>query len=197
MSVDYIINIRSNSYLVQWLITQLNSVFSLKQLGELDYFLGLEVRKQASGSLLLTQTKYLKDLLSKPNMLEANAISTPMISNSKLTKTRIEYVSNASFYRSIVRALQYATITRLEINFVVNKVFQFMAAPQESHWAVVKRILWYLKGTLHYGLIMHPLIPNQPFSLTAYYDAYWIADLDDRRSTSGATIFFGANLVSW
>nr|KYP70937.1 Copia protein [Cajanus cajan] len=92
-------------------------------------------------------------------MLEANAISSPMVSSCKLSKHGSDTLADSTFYRSVVGALQYATITRPELSFAVNKVCQFMAHPLESHWNAVKRIL--------------------------------------RRSTSGAAIFLGPNLISW
>lgn len=70
-----------------------------------------------------------------------------------------------------------------------------MAAPLESHWLAVKHILRYLKGTVRHGLLLSPAPPNQPLSLQALCDADWVSDPDDRRSTSGASIFLGPNLI--
>jgi len=163
--VDDIIVTSSSSDLVLQLVKKLNSAFSLKHLGDLDYFLGIEVKKQSDGTLLLTQSKYLRDLLSKTNMLESNPVSTPMQSKLKLTKTGPDYMSDTFQFRSVVGALQYDTITRPEISYVVNKVCQFMAHPLESHWQAVKHILHYLKGTLDYGLCFQPASIHHPLSV--------------------------------
>ena len=104
------------------LVTKLNTEFSLKDLGNLDYFLGIEVRPQPNGALILTQSKYIRDLLGKTKMDEANPISSPMVGGCKLTKSGYEPFPDPTLYRSIVGALQYATITRPEISFFVNKV---------------------------------------------------------------------------
>lgn len=109
----------------------------------------------------------------------------------------INYLQDPTMYRSIVGALQYATLTRPEISFSVNKVCQFLSQPLEEHWAAVKRILRYLKGTAHHGLLLQKGFKHQPMPLKAYCDADWASDPDDRRSTSGFGIFFGPNLVSW
>jgi hypothetical protein len=69
--------------------------------------------------------------------------------------------------------------------------------PLESHWVAVKRILRYLKGTLHLGLKIIPTNIHHPLSLKAFCDADWASDPDDRRSTSGAALYFGPNLISW
>ena len=71
-----------------------------------------------------------------------------------------------------------------------------MANPLDSHWVVVKRILRYLKGTLFHGLFLQPASISKPMAPYAFCDADWALDIDDRRSTSGATIFLGSNLIS-
>jgi len=88
----------------------------------------------------MTQSKYIRDLLLKTHMAEAHSISSPMVFNCKLSRYGVDVFHDPTLYRSVVGALQYATLNRLEISFAVNKVCQFMAAPLDSHWAVVKRI---------------------------------------------------------
>jgi histone deacetylase 1/2 len=195
--VDDIIITGSSTTLVQNLVNKLDSVFSLKQLGDLDYFLGIEVQQLSDNSLLLSQGKYIRDLLTKTNMLECKPIATPMMSSCKLSKVGSDNVTDATLYRSVVGSLQYATITRPEISFAVNKVCQFMSAPLESHWTAVKRILRYLKGTITCGLKMFLTDIHHPLSLKVFCDAGWDSDPGDRRSTSGAAIYFGPNLISW
>jgi hypothetical protein len=103
-------------------------------------------------------------------------------------------LQDATLYRSTVGALQYATVTRPDLQFVVNKVSQFMANPTDVHWKVVKRILRYIAGTLHHGI---QLQLSTYLRLNAYSDSDWAGCPDDRRSTSGYDIFLGPNLVSW
>ncbi|GAU13081.1 hypothetical protein TSUD_173810 [Trifolium subterraneum] len=187
--VDDIIITGSSSTLVQTLVQKLDSVFSLKQLGDLEYFLGIEVKQLPDKSLLLTQSKYIKDLLVKTNMVDCKPINTPMMSSCKLSKVGSAGMSDTTLYRSVVGSLQYATITRPEISFAVNKVCQFMSAPFESHWIAVKRILRYLRGTIQFGLKISPTAVHHPLPLKVLCDADWAANPDDRRSTSGAAIF--------
>nr|KYP32233.1 Retrovirus-related Pol polyprotein from transposon TNT 1-94 [Cajanus cajan] len=195
--VDDIIITSNNSSILHTLVSQLHSVFSLKDLGDLDYFLGIEVKTQSDGSLILTQSKYIRDLLNRTDMEALKPISSPMIPDSKLSKAGSEDFLDASLYRSVVGALQYATITRLEISFSVNKVCQFMSYPLAHHCSAVKRILRYLKGTTSWGLHLQPASSSSSLSIHAYCDADWASDLDDRRSTFGASIFLRPNLVSW
>lgn len=127
--MDAIIITGSSSSLVQNLITKLNQAFSFNHFGTLDYFLGIEVKHGPSNSLLLTQSKYIRDLLQRTNMLESNHVATPMQSTCKLTKTGLVAMTDPYLHRSVVGALQYATLTRSEIAYSVNKVCQFMAHP--------------------------------------------------------------------
>ena len=75
-----------------------------------------------------------------------------MVSALKFSKHGSDQLSDPTHYRSIVGALQYATVPRLEISYSVNKACQFMAQPLESHWKAMKRILRYLGGALQSGL---------------------------------------------
>ena len=196
--VDDILITGSSSPLIHDLINKLHNKFALKKLGKPEYFLGIEVKYQANGSLILTQTKYIRDLLVKVNMADSKGgVTTPMFSHCKLNKHGSDTMQDPTLYRSTVGALQYVTLTRPEIAFSVNKACQFMASPLDSHWSVVKRILRYLSGTSTYGLLLMPADPAHIFTLRAYSDSDWASDPDDRRSTSGSCIYFGPNLVSW
>jgi hypothetical protein len=103
--------------------------------------------------------------------------------------------SDPTLYRSFIGALQYLTITQPDITHAVNSVSQFLHSPTDNHYLVAKRILRYVKGTLHFGLNIHPSIA--PGALVAYSDADWAGCPDTRRSTSGYSINLGDNLVSW
>ncbi|GAU37351.1 hypothetical protein TSUD_395330 [Trifolium subterraneum] len=189
--MDDILITGSTPTLINDLINKLNVQFALKRLGAVDYFLGLEVHHLPSGALLLNQTKYIRDLLCKAHMEDSKHVGSPMVSSCRLSKFGTDTMTDPTLYRSIVGALQYATLTRPDIVFSVNKVCQFMAKPLDSHWLEVKRILRYLKGTLSHGILINPSTTSPPFSLRAYSDADWATDQDDRRSTSGSCIYFG------
>ncbi|XP_057789688.1 uncharacterized mitochondrial protein AtMg00810-like [Salvia miltiorrhiza] len=177
---------------IQQVIHQLNTHFSLKDLGDVHHFLGIEITKTAHG-LHLSQGGYIKDLLHKLKMQDAKGCPTPMVSSCLLSKG--DGVSNVDgkLYRSTVGALQYATITRPEIAFSVNKVSQYMSAPLDSHWKAVKRILRYIAGSKDHGLHMQ----KSSCTVTGFCDSDWAGDFDDRRSTTGYCVYMGKSLISW
>ncbi|XP_042521363.1 uncharacterized mitochondrial protein AtMg00810-like [Macadamia integrifolia] len=102
-------------------------------------------------------------------------------------------MADPTLYRSIVGALQYVSLTRPDVSFSVNRVFQFMHAPTEDDWALVKRILRYLKQTQSHGLLFGR--SATPFMLQAFSDANWARNGDDRKSTGGYAIYLGSNLI--
>ncbi|XP_019438953.1 PREDICTED: uncharacterized protein LOC109344654 [Lupinus angustifolius] len=99
----------------------MNFAFALKDLGALDYFLGIEIQKLPNGSLLLVQSKYIKDLLQKFHMDNMKSLPTPMVGGCKLIKHEINFLVDAKLYRSLAGALQYITITRPEISYNISK----------------------------------------------------------------------------
>ncbi|XP_051211049.1 secreted RxLR effector protein 161-like [Lolium perenne] len=101
---------------------------------------------------------------------------------------------DATQYRSVVGGLQYLTVTRPDLSYAVNRVCQLLHEPRDTHWAVVKRILRYVQLTVSQGL---NLCPSPARLLSAFSDADWAGDSDDRRSTGGYAIFFGGNLIAW
>ncbi|KAG8472493.1 hypothetical protein CXB51_034175 [Gossypium anomalum] len=183
----------SDSDAINQFVKSFNHQFSLKDLGRLNYFLGIEVTYIPDG-LVLNQKKYILDLLKKASMDKSSSSPTPMVSTCQLSAHEGSLVDDESFFRSIVGALQYVVITRPDIAFSVNKVCQFMHRPLDTHFKAVKRILRYLQGTLDYGLHFHR---TTKFVLEGYSDSSWGSDIDDRRSTSGYCIFLGGNPISW
>jgi hypothetical protein len=190
--VDDIIITGNSSTAVSNIISQLSTAFELKDLGPLRYFLGLQIDYK-KGGFFVHQRKYLTDLLHKFTMTDCKAASTPIATTPILTSTTTDLLSDPTPYQSLVGALQYATFTRPDITFAVNRVCQFMHKPSPAHFVAAKRILRYLKGTLDRGILFQP----GPIALTAFTDADWVGDPCDRRSTSGIIVFLGNNPITW
>ncbi|XP_044511268.1 secreted RxLR effector protein 161-like isoform X1 [Mangifera indica] len=127
-------------------------------------------------------------------MQDSKSYKTPMAANTKLFIGDSEPYSDPTQYRSTIGALQYLTMTRPDLSFVVNKLSQFLKNPSQLQWQACKRVLRYIKGTLSFGLLIKPA---KCFSIKVYIDADWAGNLSDRRSTSGFAMYFGGNLVQW
>ena len=181
--VDDIIVASSSQDATLALLRNLRSEFSLKDLGDLHYFLGIEVKKVQDG-ILLTQEKYVSDILSRVGMKDCKPSSTPTSTTEKLSLNEGKLLSQeeGTKYRSIVGALQYLTLTRPGISFSVNKVCQFLHAPTTLHWTAVKRILRYIRGSTGAGL---SICKSPSTTVSAFSDADWAGCPDDRKSTRG------------
>lgn len=190
--VDDIIITGSNTDAITRIIQSLAIEFEIKDLGDLHFFLGIQIQHVHNG-LFLTQSQYVLELLVKTNMNDAKACDTPCLPYQRLPKDDGIPFEDPTLYRSVVGALLYLTFTRPDIAFSVNQVCQFMQQPMAIHFTAVKRILRYLKGTAKYGI--HYL--HSSLELKAFSDADWAGDPNDRRSTTGLVVFLGSNPISW
>jgi hypothetical protein len=190
--VDDIIVTGNQPSVIQSLIIKLQQRFPLKDLGQLGFFLGIKATHSTT-CLHLSQSKYIADILRRTRMFGAKPTTSPCSSGSKLSKHDGELLADPSEYRQVVGALQYCTLTRPDISYVVNQLCQQMHSPSSSHWSAAKRVLRYLKHTPDHGL----LYTKGQLHLQAFCDSDWAGCPDDRRSTSGYGIFLGNYLVSW
>jgi histone deacetylase 1/2 len=130
--VDDIVIAGSTPGVVDRLVRSLSDSFPIKDLGLLDYFLGLEASFN-SGGMTVTQRKYALDLLHRVNMENCIPTSTPLVPSEKLSRDggTLLHTDDAFRYRSVVGRLQYLTLTRPDISFAVNKICQFLSQPTE------------------------------------------------------------------
>ncbi|KAF5443817.1 hypothetical protein F2P56_036343 [Juglans regia] len=149
--VDDIVIIGSDTELIKQLQQHLNASFHMKDLGPLQYFLGLEVQIIPTGTLLY-QHKYTQELISLASLQSGNFVLTSLEVNLKFRQEEGELLSDSSLYRQLVGSLNYLTITHPDISFAVQHVSQFMRAPRHLHLAAVRRNIRYLKGTSTRGL---------------------------------------------
>ncbi|CAL1377568.1 unnamed protein product [Linum trigynum] len=172
----------------------LDKRFSIKDLGSLRYFLGLEVARSPSG-VILSQRKYTLDILEEAGVQGARPSSFPVEQNHQLTRPSVSApLVDGSSYRRLVGRLQYLTVTRPDITYGVNILSQFVNAPTQAHFDAAMRILRYLKSSPGQGLFL----PAQgSLDLVAYCDADWGGCQTTRRSTTGFYISLGSAPVSW
>ncbi|MCO5580000.1 hypothetical protein L7F22_033866 [Adiantum nelumboides] len=121
--------------------------FDMKDLGELRYFLRIEMNSNES-SIWLSWKKYELDVLMKYDMADCKPISTPLDQNLKLRIDEGKVLDDATMYRKIVSNLIYMTISRPDLGYSIGLVSQFMQLPGKSHLDAMRRILRYVRATL-------------------------------------------------
>ncbi|CAN1840048.1 Retrovirus-related Pol polyprotein from transposon RE1 [Linum perenne] len=189
--VDDIIITSSNPSSAASLVQHLQDRFSIKELGDLHYFLGIEVHRTQDG-MTLCQAKYIRDLLARAGMSNCKPLHTPSATTTPLSTDAPFH--DPTLFRQLVGGLQYLSMTRPDLAYTTARLSQFMHAPHNSHWQHLKRALRYLQGTPTLGI---HLSANTSHHLLCFTDADWGGDSVDRRSTTGYVIYLGSNIISW
>jgi hypothetical protein len=190
--VDDMVITASSSSLLQRVVTDLHAEFAVKDMGDLHFFLGIDVQRTAAG-FNLNQSRYAEAILQRAGMANCKPASTPIDNKGKLSADGPP-VRDAKNYRSIAGALQYLTVMRPDLAFTVQQACLRMHDPRQQHEAQLKRILRFVRGTTSHGLLLRA---STNLDVTAYSDVDWAGCPDTRRSTSGFCIFLGDALVSW
>ena len=191
--VDDIIFGATNQKLCECFAKDMQNEFEMSMMGELTFFLGLQVKQNKDG-IFINQTKYIKDMLKKFEIPEVKEMPTPMSPATKLDKDEKGKDVNQKLFRGMIGSLLYLTASRPDIMFSVCLCARFQACPKESHLSAVKRIFRYLIGTQNLGL-WYPR--GTSFDLIGFSDADYAGSKIDRKSTSGTCHFLGHMLVSW
>ncbi|GJX08225.1 retrovirus-related pol polyprotein from transposon TNT 1-94 [Tanacetum coccineum] len=171
----------------------MHSRFEMSLMGEMKFFLGLQIHQSPRG-IFINQAKYALEILKKHGMEKCDTIGTPMATKPKLDADLSGKLVDQTDYRSKIRSLMYLTSSRPDIVQAVCYCARYQARPTEKHLKEVKRIFRYLRGTINMGL-WYP--KDSGFELTAFSDADHAGCLDTRKSTSGGIQFLGDKLVSW
>ncbi len=180
-----------------WLKQQLNLHFPTTHDGILKWVIGIKVEHTVNGRLL-TMKQYIIDMLSKFGMSDSNHARTPMdpstprlleglFANDKTT------LNEKLPIRSLIGSLMYiSNAIRPDITQSVNMCARFMSRPTEVLWTACKRILRYLKGTMHYGILY-----KKTGELHAYTDSDWAGDSLHRKSTTGYLVMLAQAPIIW
>ncbi|GJV42883.1 putative ribonuclease H-like domain-containing protein [Tanacetum coccineum] len=173
--------------------TLMKGRFQMSSMGELTFFLGLQVKQSQTG-LFISQDKYVADMLKKFDLASVKTAITPMETKMALTKDEESADVDVHLYRSMIGSLMYLTASRPDIMFAVCACSRFQVNPKVSHLIAVKRIFKYLKGKPNLGL-WYPR--ESPFALEAFSDSDYAGANLDRKSTTGGCQFLGRRLISW
>ena len=191
--VDGIIVVGNFSQNIDSFKETLDGKFKLKDLGDLKFFLGLEVARSQQG-VFVCQRHYALQLLTNTGLLGCKPVKTPMEPNLKLSKEEGELLTDPMIYRHLIGKLLYVTITRPDLSFVVNCLSEFMTSPRQPQLLATHRILQYVKGQPRQGLFFSA---KSSLQLKAFADSDWATCPDTKHSTTGFCAFLGDSLISW
>ncbi|GJV11776.1 putative ribonuclease H-like domain-containing protein, partial [Tanacetum coccineum] len=167
--------------------------FEMSAMGELTFFLGLQVKQKPDG-IFIGQDKYVQDMLKKFDMERVRPTTTPFEASKQKSKDEPDDAVNVHLYRSMIGSLMYLTTSRPDIQFAVSACSRHQVIHLTSNLNAVKKIFKYLKGQPKLGL-WYPR--DSPFMLEAYSDSDYAGSHGDRKSTTGGCQFLGRRLISW
>ncbi|WVZ92825.1 LOW QUALITY PROTEIN: hypothetical protein U9M48_038863 [Paspalum notatum var. saurae] len=191
--VDDIIFGGSSHALVSSFAEQMSREFEMSLMGELQFFLGLQIKQGLEGTFV-HQAKYTRNILKKFNMGVSKPMTTPMSTNTTLDADEDWEAVDQKEFRGMIGSLLYLTTTRPDIQFAVCLCARYQASPRTSHLQAVKRIFRYLKFTHELGLWYSS---DSSLSLRGFSDADHAGCRIDRKSTFGTCQLLGTSLVSW
>ncbi|GJX61870.1 putative RNA-directed DNA polymerase [Tanacetum coccineum] len=178
---------------IEALKNYLSQEFEMKDLGQLKYFLGIEVARSIQG-ISMSQRKYTLDLLAETGMLDCKPVDTPIEANHQLGMFPNQSPCDKGRYQRLVGRLIYLSHTRPDIAYAISVVSQFMHNPSKDHMKAVFRILRYLKKSPGKGLLFKK---GGNMEVMGYTDADWAGNAVNMRSTSGYFMFVCGNLVTF
>jgi len=161
----------------------INEHFTVNDLGDISYYLGIQIERESDGSFLLNQSAKITNILNQFGMKDSKGASTPMDTAYPKLEGEYDCLPNNDQYRQAVGALLYvATTTRPDIAAAVGILCRRVSNPRQRDWHALKRIMKYLKQTVDLKL---KICANSNLELVGYADADWAGDVNDRKSTSG------------
>ncbi|KAJ0828650.1 putative RNA-directed DNA polymerase [Helianthus annuus] len=189
--VDDLIVTGSNEVKILEFKKRMKTIFDMTDMGKLSYYLGIEVEQTKMG-ILLKQESYAKKILEVAGMATCNPTKFPMTPKKKVTKDEDGEDVDPTLYRKIIGSLRYLIHTRPDLSYSVGAMSRFMQSPKQSHFAAVKQILRYVRGTVGYGL---KYSGGGDGKLTGYSDSSF--STDDGRGTTGMAFYYSNNLITW
>ncbi|XP_031112015.1 uncharacterized protein LOC116015989 [Ipomoea triloba] len=191
--VDDILVEGTDSHQITKLKQFLDKTFKIKNLGHLNYFLGLEVYRTSEG-LNLCQRKYALEILEENGFLDAKPAQTPITARKKLTSLEGTLLDKPEQYRRLIGKLLYLTNTRPYISYAVQQLSQFVDKPRNTHLMAAHRILRYIKGSPGKGLF-YPACSQ--IKMQGFSDSDRATCSVTRKSITGYCIYLGQSLISW
>nr|GEU34507.1 retrovirus-related Pol polyprotein from transposon TNT 1-94 [Tanacetum cinerariifolium] len=153
------------------------SKFQMYMMGQMSFFLGLQV-SQSSEGFFINQSRFALEILKKFGMDSCDPVDTPMVDRLKLDEDPLGIPVDQTRFHSMVGSLMYPTASRPDLVFAVCMCDMYQASPTKKHLEALKQVFWYLRGTINWGL-WYP--KDTAMALTAYADADHAGCQDTRR----------------
>ncbi|GJR21801.1 retrovirus-related pol polyprotein from transposon TNT 1-94 [Tanacetum coccineum] len=157
---------------------EMSSKFQMSMMGQMSFFLGLQVLQSPEG-IFINQYKYALEILKKFRMDSCDPVDTLMVDRLKLDEDPLGIPVDQTRFRSMVDSLMYLTASRPDLVFDVCMCARYQTSPTKKHLEALKRVFRYLKGTINWGL-WYP--KDIAMALTAYADADHAGCQDTRRN---------------
>jgi hypothetical protein len=196
MWVDDLIIFGKDMASINDLKAQLNEEYEMKDLGELKYFLGIQVHRDRERKIIhISQAGYNRTILERYGMQNSKPASTPLSTSARLIKATImDVLAEQKDYQSIVGSLMYAMLaTRPDLAQSIQQISQFSQKPTRTHEKAAKQGLRYLNGTIDEGITYNG---NLGMRLKIWSDANWGGE-EGRESVSGFVSTMAGGAVSW
>lgn len=195
--VDDIIVSSNNAEHIFNLYRKLCNYFELKDLGDISYYLGINITKDEEGIYSINQASYIEKLLRIHGMEDAKESKVPLDVGYRKAKDDSDRIDNKT-YQSLIGALIYiATNTRMDIAASVSILSKKMNCPTKLDLLEAKRVVRYLKGTKDLKLVLGSTKEEEKDILVGYSDADWAQDVEDKKSSSGYLFSFNGATISW
>jgi hypothetical protein len=198
--VDDCVITGSSEELISKYKRELDSRYSLTDLGPIHWLLGIKVtRNRDAHTVLLLQVSYINTILSRFSLSDAKPVATPIVPSTSYSKTDAPTDANEAGhmkkipYCKAVSSLMYAAVaTHPDITFAISTLSQFLDNPGEAHWEGVKHVFRYLAGTKTHSLTFG----NEQHDLLGFTDADGTSQ-EHRHAISGFTFLIDGRAVSW
>jgi hypothetical protein len=193
--VDDIAITSKNINIINNITKHISSIMEIDNLGEIKTYLGLDITKDKHGTFYINQQTYIKRILNEYGMSDSKTSSIPITTDYDKIKDEKVLIDNNKFQRLIGTLLYVAVNSRPDITAAVCILAQKTSKPTQTDWNELKRVLKYLKGTIHYKLKLF----DSAFTdiLITWVDANWAENKDDRKSNTGIVIKLYGGVVNW